>query len=152
MGRECNGDSEKGIGVNLRLKLDKLTDWLDDADLRTFSRSATYTTHLSVAESDLKQAQRVMLDLGEVKDTAEIKVNGRLAAILVIRPFAADVSKFLRHGDSTIEIVVTNSLINYVSTIQWPKTSGAMQMKHFLSISSGLLGPLWLKYLRAVPR
>jgi len=139
------GNSEKGIGIDFNVKMAKLTDWLDDSTLRTFSGRATYSTHVSVSANDLKTAKRIHLDLGEVKDAAEVKINGVAAATLVVHPFSVDIRSLLHAGDNEIHVTVVNSLTNYVSTIQWPKNP-VSQMGHFPPISAGLLGPVVLEY------
>jgi hypothetical protein len=139
------GNSEKGIGVDLRVKMAKLTNWLDEPVLRTFSGRATYLTHVSVSADDLRSAKRILLDLGELKDAAEVKINGVAAATLVVHPFSVDIRSLLHGGDNEIQVTVVNSLTNYVSTIQWPKTP-ASQMGHFPPTSAGLLGPVELEY------
>ncbi len=139
------GNSEKGIGIDLHVKMTKLTDWLDEPTLRTFSGRATYRTHVSVSADDLKSAKRILLDLGELRDAGEVRVNGAAAASLVVHPFSVDIRSLLHEGENQIQVTVVNSLTNYVSTIQWPKNSPS-QMGHFPPISAGLLGPVVLKY------
>ena len=139
------GDSERGIGVAVHVMMAKLTDWLDEPTLHTFSGSATYVTHIPMSADDLKSANRIVLDLGEVKDAAEVKINGVAAAALVVHPFTTDVRSLLRQGDNEIEVTVVNSLTNYVSTIHWPKNP-ANPLVHFPPTSAGLLGPVFLEY------
>jgi hypothetical protein len=98
-----------------------------------------------VSADDLKSTSRILLDLGEVKDAAEVKINSVAAAVLVVHPFTTDVRSLLHEGDNEIEVSVVNSLTNYVSTIQWPKNP-ANPMAHFPPISAGLLGPVFLEY------
>jgi len=147
---DASGDSEKGIGIVEHVTMAKLTDWLDEPTLHTFSGRATYVTHISVSARDLKSADRVFLDLGEVKDAAEVNVNGVAAGTLVVHPFSTDVRALLRVGDNEVRVTVVNSLTNYVSTIQWPKNP-ANQLGHFPPISAGLLGPVSLEYETAKP-
>jgi len=142
---EAAGDSEKGVGIEAHLNMAKLTDWLNEPSLRTFSGRATYVTHVSISAEDLRNAKRIVLDLGEVKDAAQLRINGTDAAMLVVHPFAADVRPYLRAGRNEIAVIVVNSLTNYVSTIQWPKNP-ANPKGHFPPISSGLLGPVDLIY------
>lgn len=139
------GDSEKGVGVQLQVSMTKLIDWLDEPTLRTFSGKANYTTHVSISADDLRTAKRILLDLGEVKDIAEVKINGVSGGSLLVHPFAVDVRSLLHEGDNEVQVTVVNSLTNYVSTIQWPKAPVSF-MGHFPPISAGLLGPVALKY------
>jgi hypothetical protein len=142
---EAVGNSEKGVGIDLHVNMAKLTDWLDEPTLRTFSGRATYVAQAPVSADDLKGAKRILLDLGELKDAAEVKINGVAAATLVVHPFSVDIRPLLHEGENEIQVTVVNSLTNYVSTIQWPNNP-ASQMGHFPPISAGLLGPVVLRY------
>jgi hypothetical protein len=139
------GNSEKGIGVQVHVDMAKLADWVEEPILRTFSGRAAYVTHISVTADDFKTAERILLDLGEVKDAAEVKINGVTAGQLLVHPFLLDVHPLLHRGENEIEVTVVNSLTNYVSTIQWPKNPTS-QIRHYPPTSAGLLGPVALKY------
>ena len=141
----ATGDSEKGVGVSLHLQRNELKDWLDDPDLRMFSGRATYRTNVEISAVDLRQASRVVLDLGEVKDAAEVQVNGIDGGQLLVYPFAVDIRKLLHPGSNRLQITVANSLTNYVGTVELPKTPGA-PTTHFKAVSSGLLGPVVLVF------
>lgn len=144
------GDLEQGVGVHVHLDMAKLKDWLNVPELRTFSGTATYTTHVSVSQEELKHAGRVVLDLGDVKNAADVKVNGVDAGQIVIEPFSLDIRPLLHPGDNFLAITVANSLTNYVSTVEFPKSQlGAHP--HYSPVSSGLLGPVVLEYEESVP-
>ena len=116
------GNSKKGVGIQIHLQMPDLVDWLTMPELRTFSGNATYVTHFSVSPEDLKSANRVDLNLGEIKDAAEVRVNGADAGELVVHPFSVDVRQFLHSGENEVAITVFNSLTNYVSAVQLPKS------------------------------
>lgn len=137
------GDSEQGAGVHPHLDMKELKDWLNVPELRTFSGTAAYTTHFSVSQDELNRAGRVVLDMGEVKDAADVKVNGVDAWQLVIQPFSLDIRPLLHSGDNVLKITVANSLTNYVSTVQFPK-SPLDRIPNYPPLSSGLLGPVML--------
>lgn len=59
---------------------------------------------------------RYILDLGDVRDWAEVRVNGELAARLWCAPYECDISRFLRAADNQIDIVVTSTLYNQLIT------------------------------------
>lgn len=141
------GDSEKGVGIQIHLTMPKLADWLTIPELRTFSGRATYIAYFSVSSDDLKSANRVVLELGEVKDAAEVRVNSADVGQLVVHPFSVDVRRFLHPGENQVAITVVNSLTNYVSTTQVP--SSPLGIRHFPPVSSGLLGPVTLVFQTA---
>jgi hypothetical protein len=142
---EAVGDSDKGVGMREHLKMATLTDWTAEPVLRTFSGKAAYSTHVTVSPDDLRNAGRVVLDLGDVKDPAEVTVNGVSAGQLVVHPFAVDIRSLLRPGENDIQVTVVNSLTNYMSSVQLPKVPGS-QMRHYDPIPAGLLGPVSLLY------
>ncbi|PYV16726.1 MAG: hypothetical protein DMG07_07235 [Acidobacteria bacterium] len=52
------------------------------------------------------------LDLGAVREIAEVRINGKAAGVAWKRPFALDATPYLRPGSNAIEVRVTNLLIN----------------------------------------
>lgn len=145
------GDSERGVGVPVHVDMAELKDWLSVPELRTFSGAAIYTTHVSVSQHELKNAGRIILNLGDVKDAADVKVNGVDAGQLVVQPFSLDIRPLLHSGDNLLEITVANSLANYASIVQFPK-SPLRANSHFPSVSSGLLGPVVLRYEKSASK
>jgi hypothetical protein len=141
---EAAGNSEKGAGVTLHVNMPRLVDWLEQPELRTFSGNATYTTHVTLAAGDLRSG-RILLDLGNVEDAALVKVNGVFAGMAIVPPFALEIKSLLHAGDNKLEITVANTLTNYVSSLKGSAVSG-YQSGHFEPLSSGLLGPVLLRY------
>ena len=95
---------------------------------------------------------RFTLDLGEVREIAELMVNGRSCRTLWKPPFRAEVTSLLRAGTNGLTIRVTNLWANRliadsslpenqrVSWSTWnPYTSD------FKLLPSGLLGPVTLR-------
>jgi hypothetical protein len=139
------GNSEKGVGVHLHLDMPELQDWINVPELRRFSGTAAYTTHIFVSQEELKNAGQVVLDLGKVKDAADVRVNGVDAGQLVTQPFLLDIRPLLHFGENVLEIIVANTLTNYVSTVQFAN-SALSGNPHYPPVSSGLLGPITLEY------
>ena len=84
-----------------------LNDWTchTNLDIRYFSGTATYAANLSAPAHGADD--RVWLDLGEVKNIAEVKVNGRVYPALWKPPFRIDVTDAVRDLND-VEIRVTN--------------------------------------------
>ncbi len=84
-----------------------LNDWTCHAnpDIRYFSGTATYSAR--VAGRAPRAGERVWLDLGEVKNIAEVTVNGHGYPALWKPPFHVDVTDVVRDAND-IEIRVTN--------------------------------------------
>jgi hypothetical protein len=106
-------------------------DWSKHGVLETYSGGAWYRK--TVALTPRQTQDRVVLDLGGVAATAEVHVNGRLAAIKVAPPWRVDISAYVRPGNNRFEVLVYNTLANHYLTI--PTNYGGSPV-------SGLLGPV----------
>ena len=102
----------RGWDAPANLDLGELKPWseLEDKATRHFSGSATYRTTLRLEA--LKPDERVQLDLGRVANIAEVRINGRKAAVLWTAPFRMDITEHLKAGENQIEIEVTNTWHN----------------------------------------
>ena len=76
----------------------ELKDWTadDDPDVKYFSGTATY--RVSCPLSRVKPGARVILDLGEVKNFAEVTVNGKKYPPLWRPPFRVDITDAVAMG------------------------------------------------------
>ena len=73
-----------------------------------FSDKVGYTRHYA-----LKAGQPAVVRLGNWwGSTAEIRVNGKSAGVMVNRPWEADIASLVKDGDNEIEVVVYGSLKN----------------------------------------
>ena len=70
-----------------------------------------YRTTFAQAKAPAKGA-RVMLDLGRVAVVAEVMLNGKDLGVLWQQPFRMDIARALTAGDNTLEVKVTNLLVN----------------------------------------
>jgi len=80
--------------------------------IKYFSGTASYTRTLNVKPAWLKPNQHLMLDLGEVRELAEVIFNGTSAGIAWKPPYKLDVTKFVRPGVNKLEVKVTNLWVN----------------------------------------
>ena len=85
-----------------------LVDWtsLDDNDFRFFSGTATYSKIINYSEQPT--GIRLLLDLGDVKNFADVTVNGKSFPTLWKPPFRVDVTDVVLPGKNTVEVRVTN--------------------------------------------
>jgi len=98
-----------------------------------FSGSATYERSVDLDAATLA-GRKWVLDLGDVRDVAEVTVNGRALPPRLWAPYAFDVTDALRPGANTIRVLVTNTGANAHGSAQ----------------ASGLLGPVALRPERRV--
>jgi hypothetical protein len=102
------------LGAPAGITLPALTSWTDNADagVRYFSGTATYTKFLDAPRDWLRPDARTLLDLGDVRDLAEVSVNGRSLGLVWKPPYRIDVTDALQSGRNEIEIAVTNEWTN----------------------------------------
>lgn len=105
------------------IKLDNIKPWtsLGDNDANRYSGSALYTIKFNL---DSKEAAEYILDLGEVYETAHIKLNGKEVGYLWGVPFRTRVGEFLKKGENILEVEVANLMANRIKDmdmreIQW---------------------------------
>ncbi len=101
-------------GAPPEIKLSKLISWTDHEKegVKYYSGAAFYTKTLDVPAHWLATGRRVHLDLGDVRELAEVFVNGRSAGILWKPPFRADITSLVKPGANTLKIEVMNMWIN----------------------------------------
>lgn len=132
--------------VTLQRNLRELFDWSLDSELRGFSGRGTYATTFSAPAAD--KDSRILIDLGNVKDVAEVQVNGKRVTTLLLSPYQADITEFLRPGTNQLEISVTNALFNSM-VLQQPRTFCNGDTDNLTGLmSAGLIGPVQLKVLK----
>jgi hypothetical protein len=140
-------------GAPARISLDKLSSWAENADtgVKYFSGTGTYSKTIQAPADWFKTGARLWLDLGDVKNLAEVSVNGKPLGIVWKTPFRVDVTGALKPGANTMEIKVTNLWVNRLIGDQQPGVAGkytytAQQFYRADSplLPSGLLGPVSL--------
>jgi hypothetical protein len=104
----------KGLGAPAAITLTKLASWTRSPleGVKYFSGTATYHTSFQWAANPASSGAKMLLNLGEVKDIAEVSLNGRDLGILWKPPFVADISNALKPGNNELAISVTNEWIN----------------------------------------
>lgn len=101
-----------GWDAPAKMKLPALVPWSELADqaTRSFSGSATYDCEFTL--DALNPDKRVLLDLGQVANIAEVAVNGKPAATLWALPYRTDITALLKPGANRITVRVTNTWRN----------------------------------------
>jgi hypothetical protein len=94
--------------------LDALRPWTEQngEDYQNFAGSARYTTKIVLGET---VASDYMLDLGEVADSADVRINGKSVARLWARPFTVVLKNVLKSGENVVEIEITNVAANRIA-------------------------------------
>jgi len=85
-----------------------LKDWQEIDEIRIFSGEISYTAKVKLS----KEADKAVLELGEVRELARVIVNGKKVETLIAPPFDCDITKYFKKGENTIEVRVTNCLVS----------------------------------------
>ena len=140
------------LGAPEQVDFPALTSWTQnsDAGVKYFSGTATYTKQIDAPQEWFKADSKVMLDLGTVKEMAEVLVNGKpMGGVLWKPPFVVDVTGGLKPGSNEISVKVTNLWPNrMIGDLQTGATKAYTwtDFRPFKAdsplLESGLLGPV----------
>jgi len=141
------------LGAPEEIQLTELQSWTENANdgVKYFSGTATYTKTIHVPQSWFQDRAKLLLDLGTVRDIAELSVNGKMLGILWKPPYRMDVTGKLEHGENEIHIKVTNQWMNRLigdrsAPVDKKVLSAGSTMMFFGGMpplaESGLIGPV----------
>jgi hypothetical protein len=153
-------EGEPKVGA---FSMDKLASWttLGNDDLNKFGGTISYKIDF---DSQTTAADDWMLDLGDVRDSARVILNGKEVATLWSLPLRTRIGSFVKPGKNSLEIQVTNVAANRIRDldkrkVEWKK----FHEINFVNIhyrpfdasdwpltDSGLLGPVKLVGMKKV--
>jgi hypothetical protein len=145
-------------GAPARVEWPELVSWTesDIIGIRHYSGVGTYRKNFTVASLPTSPDQRIWLDVGDVREVAEVSVNGQDAGILWKPPYRLDITDFLKAGQNRLEIKVMNNWVNRMvldATLPEDKRltrtniyegEGWLRNQGFELHPSGLFGPVRL--------
>jgi hypothetical protein len=149
---------QPGRGAPSQITTDTLGSWSASSDpgVKYFSGTGTYTADLKASDNWFSKDTGLWLDLGDVKNLAQVLVNGKDLGIVWKKPFRVNVSEALKPGINKLEIRVTNLWVNRLIGDQQPGvrnkityTTQAFYKADSPLLSSGLLGPVEILSLTA---
>lgn len=133
-------------------RLAKLTSWtaLGEAE-EAFSGTARYTLKFS-APGTRGRGTSWLLDLGDVRESARVRLNGHDVGTVWALPFRIPLGQAVREGDNVLELEVTNLAANRVRDLA---LRGELDLNFYMSwrttppekwepMPSGLFGPVRL--------
>ncbi len=82
-----------------------------DAGVKYFSGMATYTKEFTTPKG-WKKGQPLWIDLGEVRELAEVSVNGKFAGAVWNTPFRVDLGGHAKLGKNRLDVKVANLWVN----------------------------------------
>ncbi len=170
-------------GAPSSVTLDNLISWTDhtNAGVRYFSGTATYEKEIEIPAERLAAGRELWLDLGTVKNFAEVSLNGQSFGVLWKPPFRANITAAAKPGANKLIVKVTNLWPNRIigdeqlpPDVEWngkelkawpqwlldnkPSPTGRLTFTtwhHYTKdsplLESGLLGPVTLRTAEIIP-
>jgi hypothetical protein len=141
---------QPGRGAPQSITMDSLASWADnsDAGVKYFSGIGKYTKTIQAPADWFKKGAHLWLDLGDVKNLAEVTVNGKNLGVVWHAPFRVDVTSALKPGANEVSVKVINAWVNRLIGDEQPGATKYTfaDVKPYRQDSpllpSGLLGPV----------
>ena len=148
---DCDVAFQPCRGAPSAVNLQTLASISEHADpgVKYFSGIASYTKTFELPKG-IKPGQPLVLDLGNIADVAEVRINGQLVGTAWHAPYRLDIGKAVRRGSNELEVKVANLWVNRLIGDAQP---GAEKVTYTALPSyradaplrpSGLLGPVQL--------
>jgi hypothetical protein len=143
----------KNLGAPDSAVFNNLESWTENTEkgIKYFSGTATYVKKVTIPVKMIQQDRAVYLDLGNVKNIAEVEVNGKFCGLLWKPPFRTDITDAIKKGRNILKIKVTNNWPNRIigdkvlsQEIVW-KTWDLFYTADSPLQESGLLGPVEIR-------
>jgi hypothetical protein len=146
-------EGEWSFTLNGRPKKGPLKSWSEYGE-PGYSGTAVYHKEFVLSGPAAEHARDLYLDLGEVKYSAKVRLNGRDLGVRAWRPFRWPVAEAITSGANLLEVEVTNTAANElagspqrlkeVESRGWLKNSYSRIYLKFDAemVPSGLLGPV----------
>jgi len=153
---------EGGPALPEPVRMARLASWTESTDARAqaFAGTARYSVTFTLPAG--AAADEWLLDLGDVRESARVSINGQNAGALIALPFRLRIGAFLKPGVNSLAIEVTNLAANRIRALE---QSGAgwrvMRDINIVNVNykklgadawplveSGLLGPVRLVPMR----
>jgi len=142
---------QPGRGAPSKIVVDKLASWSENNDpgIKYFSGTGTYKKVINAPDSWFKEDHQIWLDLGEVKNLAEVILNGKSLGIVWKKPFKVNLTGQINQGENTLEVKITNLWVNRLIGDQQPGvskkvtyTTSAFYSAGSPLLPAGLMGPV----------
>jgi len=133
------------------VRFDLLVSWPDrpEPGIKYYSGTATYRKEFEVPAD--AAGKSVLIDLGSVRELAEVKVNGQSCGITWAPPFRVDITRALKPGVNQLEVEVVNFWPNRIIGDQFLPEAERLTRTNIRQLTrrsplmpSGLMGPVRL--------
>ena len=142
---------QAGRGAPQSRSMEQLISWTESRDpgVKYFSGAGTYSKTIQASADWIRPGARLYLDLGDVKNLAEITLNGKSLGVVWHAPYRVDVTGVIKPGDNRLVIRVVNAWVNRLIGDQQPNAMVKYTFadtKPYTAASpllpSGLIGPV----------
>jgi hypothetical protein len=144
----------KWAGPANPVTFNSLSDWSvnEDSAIKYYSGTAVYRKTFDYNSQLTTHNSRIVLDLGNVRELATVKVNGKACGMTWTPPFRVDITEALKSGANELEIQVTNFWYNRLVGDKDLPAAKRVTQTNVRSLAnpgrtlvvSGLLGPVTL--------
>ena len=137
---------------------EKLEDWTQrpEKGIKYYSGKATYEKTFDLPETVRPSGKRLYLDLGQVENVAEVRLNGKKLGVVWTAPWHVEITAAVQSAGNQLEIDVVNLWPNRLigdAALPPEKRLTVTNVKRFSEDSpllpSGLLGPVTLQAAQA---
>ena len=144
-------DFDPAWGGEKSVAFDTLKSWTErpETGIRFYAGTAVYRKTFKVPGATLSSGKKLLLDLGDVREMAGVRLNGKEVGVLWTPPFRADISGAVRAGENQLEVEVVNNWPNRLigdAGLPPEQRRTRTNVKKFTAdsplIVSGLLGPV----------
>ncbi|MBR0049499.1 MAG: glycosyl hydrolase family 2 [Prevotella sp.] len=110
-------DESPRVAKTFALDTPQTWETLDDDSVGITMGTGIYTTHRKLTKEDLKNATSWTIDLGDVRESARVYINGQFVGCAWSVPFVLDCKNTLKEGDNEVRIEVTNLPANRIADL-----------------------------------
>jgi len=131
---------------------ERLISWTEHEDpgIRFYSGTASYRKTIVMPEEWFKEPKRALwLDLGSLRELAEVWVNGQSLGVLWAPPWRVEITPAAKSGTNTLQVEVVNFWPNRIigdqflpSEKRFTRTNIRKLTRDTPLMTSGLLGPV----------
>ncbi|MBQ8702150.1 MAG: glycosyl hydrolase family 2 [Prevotella sp.] len=119
--------TEEAPAVGRTFRLDKLQTWENLSEEASVTMgTGVYTTNFKLSKKDAKR--QWLIDLGDVRESARVYINGQFIGCAWAVPFILDCKDALKSGNNELSIEVTNLPANRIADLD-RKEVGWRKMK-----------------------
>jgi hypothetical protein len=149
-------------GGPAKAEFNELDDWSQRPEdgIKFYSGKATYRKSFDLPKLIISQSKKspVYLDLGVVKDIAEVRLNGKSLGVVWCSPWRVDIGNAIKETGNTLEIDVINQWPNRLigdsrlpADKQFTKSNSTRLKPNDALVPSGLLGPVTVQTWATAP-